>query len=80
MAEDIISTTDISERSRYQNVLETEFDVVRRNVIFERARFNRRTQQQGELAEEYITALHQLADMCEYGDIKDEMIRDQLVV
>ena len=53
---------------------------MRRNVIFERARFNRRTQQQGELAEEYITALHQLADMCEYGDIKDEMIRDQLVV
>lgn len=53
---------------------------MRRNVIFERARFNRRTQQQGESAEEYITALHQLADTCEYGNIKDEMIRDRLVV
>ena len=53
---------------------------MRRNVIFERARFNRRTQQQGESVEDYITVLHQLADTCEHGDIKGEMIRDRLVV
>ena len=50
--------------------------MVRRNVIFERAHFNKRTQQQ----EDYITVLHQLADGCEYDDIKEEMIRDRLVV
>ena len=53
---------------------------MRRNVIFERARFYRCTQQQGESAEEYIIALHQLADTCEYSVIKDEMICNQLVV
>ena len=47
---------------------------------FERARFNKHTQQQGESAEDYITVLHQLADSCEYGDLKEEMIRDRLVV
>ena len=83
-AEDILSTTNISteNRKKYQKVLEKfdEFFAVRRNVIFERARFNKRTQQQGESAEDYITVLHQLAESCEYGDIKEEMIRDRLVV
>ena len=83
-AEDILSTTNISteNRKKYQKVLEKfdEFFAVRRNVIFERAHFNKRTQQQGESAEDYITVLHQLAECCEYGDIKEEMIRDHLVV
>ena len=83
-AEDILLTTNISteHRKKYQKVLETfdEFFAVRRNVIFERTRFNRCTQQQGKSAEDYITVLHQLADTCEYGDIKGEMIRDCLVV
>ena len=83
-AEDILATTNISEehRKKYQKVLEKfdEFFAVRRNVIFERARFNKRTQQQGESAEDYITVLHQLAENCEYGEIKEEMIRDRLVV
>ena len=77
-------TTNISteNRKKYQKVLEKldEFFAVRRNVIFERAHFNRCTQQQGESAEDYITVLHQLANTCEYGDIKGEMIRDYLVV
>ena len=49
-------------------------------MIFERAHFNRHIQQEGESAGDYITALHQLADTCEYGVIKAEMIRDRLVV
>ena len=83
-AEDVLTTTTISteNRKKYNKVLEKfdEFFAVRRNVIYERARFNRRTQQEGESAGDYITALHQLADTCEYGDIKAEMIRYRLVV
>ena len=30
--------------------------------------------------EQYITVLHRLADTCGYGDLKNEMIRDRLVV
>jgi hypothetical protein len=57
-----------------------EFFKVRRNVIFERARFNGRSQHEGETAEQYIMELYTLAEHCEYGDLKDEMIRDRLVV
>ena len=42
-----------------------EFFKVRRNVIFERARFNRRNQLSGESAEQYITTLYTLAANCD---------------
>ena len=45
-------------------------------MIFERARFNRRNQMEGESVEQYITALYSLAENCEYA----EWIRDRLVV
>ena len=77
-------TTHISDenRKKYDKVLEKfdEFFRVRHNVIFERAHFNKRNQLPGKTAEVYITALHQLAENCEYADIKDQMIRDRLVV
>ena len=57
-----------------------DFFKVRKNVIYERARFNRRNQRQGETAEQYIMALYELVENCEYGTMKDEMIRDRLVV
>ena len=82
--EDILRSTDISneERGSYNVVLAKldEFFKVRRNIIFERARFNRRNQQEKESAEEYIAALYNLAENYEYGTLKSEMIRDRLVV
>ena len=57
------------------------FFQVRKNVIYERVWFNRRNQQSRETAEEYIVALYDLVELCDYGDdIKEEMIRDRLVV
>lgn len=70
------------DRGSYDRV-RAKFDAffrVRRNIIFERARFNRRTQQDGESVEQFIVALYALAESCEYGEIKEEMIRDRLVV
>ena len=49
-------------------------------AVFERAKFNKRVQLVGESAEQYITALYQLAENCNYGELKSEMIRDRLVV
>ena len=48
----------------------------KRNIIFERAKFNLRSQQQGESVETFITDLHCLAEHCEFGVLKDELIRD----
>jgi hypothetical protein len=54
--------------------------VKRRNIIYERAKFNRRRQEQGEPVDKFITALYSLAEHCGYGTLHDEMIRDRIVV
>ena len=53
---------------------------MRKNTIFGRARFNQRNQFAGESAEQYITTLYSLIESCEYGDLKDEMLRDRIIV
>ena len=83
-AEDVLTSANVSEKDRKK--LDTvvqkldNFFQVRKNVIFESARFNRRNQRKGESAEEYITCLYNLIENCECGDLKSEMIRDWLVV
>ena len=83
-AESVLASTGVTtdDRKDYATVLEKVdgFFQVRKNVIYERARFNRRNQQSGETAEQYIMALYDLAQHCNYGEMRDEMIRDRLVV
>ena len=57
-----------------------EFFKVRRNTVFERAKFNRRNQMQGESIEQYITALFNLRETCEFGDLADQLLRDRIIV
>ena len=52
----------------------------RRNVIVERARFNKRSQIAGESVDTFIQDLYRLADNCDYGVLKDSLIRDRIVV
>ena len=83
-ANDVLASTNISNEDKklFDKVMEKfdEFFNVRHNVIFERARFNQRNQLPGESAEKYIAELYRLAENCNYGNLKDEMIRDRLVV
>ena len=53
---------------------------MRRNIVFERARFNQRSQGENESVEKYITELYHLAETCEYGDLKEQLLRDRIVV
>ena len=83
-ADDIMAGFGLTEEERevYPTV-KTKFDehfVVRRNTIFERAKFNRRSQEEGENVDSYITSLFCLAEHCEYGALHDQMIRDRIVV
>ena len=66
----------------YETVMQTfdEFFQLLRNVIFERTRFNRQNQLEGESSEQYISELYCLVDNCNYGNLKDELLRDRLVV
>ena len=83
-AEEVLDTTRISEedRKKYEKVVE-EFDnnfKVKKNVIYERARFNQRNQLPDEPADHFITEVHKLADNCKFGTMKEDLILDCLVV
>ena len=56
-----------------------EFLQVRKDIIYKHARFNGRQQQSEETAEQYIMALYNLTDNCDYGMMKEEMICDRLI-
>ena len=83
-AEEVLLSTGITEEQRqhYNAVMENldNHFKVRRNIIFERARFNKRSQLEGETAEQFIMELQSLVEHCEYGDLRDDMVRDRLVV
>lgn len=83
-ADDILSSFALTEaeRKEYTTVVdrfETYFNK-KRNVIYERARFNQRRQNQGEPVDAYITDLHKLSEHCQFGTLREEMIRDRIVV
>ena len=48
--------------------------------VIERAKFNQRVQGQDEPVENFITDLYRLTEFCEYRSLKEEMIRDRLIV
>ena len=54
--------------------------IKRRNLIYERAKFNQRKQFPRESVDDFITALYGLVEHCEYGELRNEMIRDRIIV
>ncbi|KAK0140295.1 hypothetical protein N1851_022770 [Merluccius polli] len=83
-AEDILNVLPLTdaEKKSYKRVTEAfnAHCVSKRNIIFERACFNRRSQEPGESVESFITAVHTLAEHCEFGVLREELIRDRIVV
>ena len=83
-ADDIFQSFNLSEeQAKEYNTVKDKFDshfVKRRNVIFERAKFNRRVQQEGEPVDDFIIDLYSLAEHCDYGQLHDQMVRDRIVV
>ena len=79
-ADDILTSFKLSTLQLKQyHTVKTKFDehlVVRQNVIFQRAKFNRRRQEDGKTVDTFVTVLHTLAEHCDYGTLMDEMIRD----
>ncbi|XP_069125619.1 uncharacterized protein [Argopecten irradians] len=83
-ADDIFTSFSLTEanRKKWKNVVEkfNEYFIPKRNIIFERSKFNLRKQEEGETVDSFVTALHVLADHCNFGALHDEMIRDRIVV
>ena len=83
-ADDIFQSFNLTnaQQKQYDGVKKKFQDhfVIRRNVIFERAKFNMRKQEDGESVDTFITALYTLAEHCKFGTLKNELIRDRIVV
>ncbi|UYV69722.1 hypothetical protein LAZ67_7000457 [Cordylochernes scorpioides] len=83
-ADDILLSCKIAsdQLENYDKVIECfeSHFIPRRNIIYERTRFNQRCQQEGEKVNEFITALHSLAEHCNFEMLHDELIRDRIVV
>jgi len=84
-AEQIFSTFIFNadgDDTKYDVVMD-KFDshfVPRRNTIHERSTFNKSEQQPGQSVEAFVRALHEQAILCDFGDQKNDLIRDRLVV
>ena len=71
-AEDILISFNLSDADaeKYYDTVKEKFQghfVKRRNVIYERARFNQRAQAEGESVDDFITDLYRLAEHCGLG-------------
>ena len=70
-----------AERENMDKVLELwqNYCIGRTNVIYKRYKFNNRSKEANESIDTYTTALRTLAETCEFGSLKDDLIRDCLV-
>ena len=67
-ADDLLLSFDLSEadRKKYKPVKD-KFDshfVIKKNIIYERAKFNMRSQKEGEPVDSFITDLYALDEFC----------------
>lgn len=83
-AEDILNGLPLTakEKKSYERVKTafTQHCVSKHSMFFERAHFNRQTQEGGESVEAFITAVHVLSEHCEFEAVREELIRDRIVV
>ena len=83
-ADEILSSFCLTEEdAKKYDTVKTKFEshfIKRQNVVFERAKFNQRVQEESESADAFITSLYCLAKKCNYGNLHDELICDRIVV
>jgi len=84
VTDDILSSFGLSDddKKKYDIVAE-KFEghfVKKRNMIFEHAKFNQGKREEAESTDEFIIDLYYLSKSCNYGRLREEMIRDRIVM
>ena len=78
---EFLSTVPEDDRKTLEAVLEV-FDgycCPKKNITVERFKFNTAVQTGTESVQAYVTRLKILASSCEFGDIRDDLIRDRII-
>ena len=82
-ANDILQTLRLDEGTvSYDEIKKSlnDYFAEHRNIIVERAHFNKRSQKPRESVETFIQDLYRLTDNCNYGALRDDLIRDRIIV
>ena len=81
-AEDVVNTLHVPDDASYEQLKQTldAYFGVRRNLVIEKAKLNRRTQHPGECVDVFVQDLFRLAEHCDYGVLREQLIRDRIVV
>ena len=84
IADDLLPSFDLSEsdRKKYQPVKDKfgSHFVIKKNIIYGRVKFNMRSQKEGDPVDSFITDLYALAEFCNFANLRDELIKDRLVM
>lgn len=83
-ADDLLVSFGLTaEQARKYSVVKQKFSDffnVKKNVVYERAKFFKRRQLEGELADVFINDVYKLAETCELQNLKEELITTVLVI
>ena len=52
----------------------------KQNVSYERYKFFSRAQESGETIDQYVTVLRKLSETCEFGTLRNSLIKDRIVL
>jgi hypothetical protein len=74
-----LSAVDRKNPTKIIEALRQHF-VPQRNILYERFQFNSATQKATESVDEFYLRLRQLAESCEFDQLKDSLIRDRIVI
>ena len=74
-----LSEDDRKKPEKIMDLLKGYF-IPQKNVLYERFVFHSAVQKSGESIDEFTLRLRRLAETCEFGDIKESLIRDRLVI
>ena len=69
------------DRTNLEHVIDkfTNYCTPKKNVVFERYQFFSRAQSSGEAIELFVTDLKKKSLTCEFGDLRESLIRDRIV-
>ena len=70
-----------SKKDKLDKILEKfeNYCIPKKNVTMERHKLNTRTQGSSELIDQFVTDLKNIANDCEFGNIKNNLTRDRIV-